>query len=193
MLEESQVDVVSITSYPNQHRAQAIAAAEAGKHIILEKPIALTWEDCTAILRAVGEVFRRSVSFELPVPAIVGARRFGLRLETTASAWGADLSLTVAELRFSAEVLPFVRGDANADGAIDLSDAIRLLLVLFRGEETSCAESLDVDADGRASVTDATALLAFAFSGGPPPASPFPECGYAPALLGCDLSPCDAL
>ncbi|HRX57093.1 MAG TPA: Gfo/Idh/MocA family oxidoreductase [Verrucomicrobiales bacterium] len=66
MLEESQVDVVSITSYPNQHRAQAIAAAEAGKHIILEKPIALTWEDCTAIRDAIkANGVKACVCFEL--------------------------------------------------------------------------------------------------------------------------------
>ncbi|MEQ1840887.1 MAG: Gfo/Idh/MocA family oxidoreductase, partial [Verrucomicrobiales bacterium] len=49
----SDIDVVSITSYPNQHRAQAEAAAKAGKHIILEKPMALNWEDCRAINDAV--------------------------------------------------------------------------------------------------------------------------------------------
>ena len=53
MIREADIDVVSITSYPNQHRAQAIAAADAGKHIILEKPMALTWEDCKAIYDAV--------------------------------------------------------------------------------------------------------------------------------------------
>ena len=49
----SDIDVVSITSYPNQHREQAVAAANAGKHIILEKPMALSWEDCKAINDAV--------------------------------------------------------------------------------------------------------------------------------------------
>ena len=43
------LDAVDITSYPWEHTAHAIAAAEAGKHIILEKPIALAWEDCLAI------------------------------------------------------------------------------------------------------------------------------------------------
>lgn len=66
MLAESNVDVVSITSYPNQHRAQAVAAAEAGKHIILEKPIALTWEDCQAIRDAIkANGVKACVCFEL--------------------------------------------------------------------------------------------------------------------------------
>lgn len=62
----SDIDVVSITSYPNQHRAQAVAAAKAGKHIILEKPIALSWEDCCAIRDAIAAAgVRSSVCFEL--------------------------------------------------------------------------------------------------------------------------------
>ncbi|MDF1816572.1 MAG: Gfo/Idh/MocA family oxidoreductase, partial [Verrucomicrobiales bacterium] len=60
------IDVVSITSYPNQHREQAVAAARAGKHIILEKPMALTWEDCKAIYQAVQENgVKATVCFEL--------------------------------------------------------------------------------------------------------------------------------
>ncbi len=66
MINEADIDVVSITSYPNQHRAQAVAAAEAGKHIILEKPIALTWEDCKTIAEAVqANGVRATVCFEL--------------------------------------------------------------------------------------------------------------------------------
>ncbi len=62
----SDIDVVSITSYPNQHRAQAEAAAKAGKHIILEKPMALTWEDSRAIHDAVEAAgVKACVCFEL--------------------------------------------------------------------------------------------------------------------------------
>jgi UDP-N-acetyl-2-amino-2-deoxyglucuronate dehydrogenase len=49
MLSDKSIDAVSITSYSDQHAAQAIAAARAGKHIILEKPMALSWEDCLMI------------------------------------------------------------------------------------------------------------------------------------------------
>lgn len=62
----SDIDVVSITSYPNQHRAQAEAAAKAGKHIILEKPMALSWEDCRAINAAVEAAgVKATVCFEV--------------------------------------------------------------------------------------------------------------------------------
>ena len=66
MLACDDIDVVSITSYPKQHREQAMAAANAGKHIILEKPMALTWEDCTAIYEAVkANGVKATVCFEI--------------------------------------------------------------------------------------------------------------------------------
>ena len=55
MLSDPEIHVVSICSYPNQHKDQAVQAAKAGKHLILEKPLALSWEDCLEIQRAVKE------------------------------------------------------------------------------------------------------------------------------------------
>jgi predicted dehydrogenase len=49
MLSNKSIDVVSITSYSDQHAVQAVAAAQAGKHIILEKPMSLSWEDSQLI------------------------------------------------------------------------------------------------------------------------------------------------
>jgi UDP-N-acetyl-2-amino-2-deoxyglucuronate dehydrogenase len=40
MLANPDIHVVDITSYPSQHRDQAVAVANAKKHIILEKPMA---------------------------------------------------------------------------------------------------------------------------------------------------------
>jgi predicted dehydrogenase len=53
MLQDKNIDIVSICSYPYQHKDHAIAAAKAGKHLIIEKPLALSWEDCLAIGKAV--------------------------------------------------------------------------------------------------------------------------------------------
>jgi len=53
MLGQPGLDVVSICSYPYQHREHAVAAARAGKHLILEKPLALSWQDCQAMAAAV--------------------------------------------------------------------------------------------------------------------------------------------
>lgn len=65
MLADPNLDVVSICSYPAQHAKQAIMAAKAGKHLIIEKPLALHWEDCLAIERAVKEAgVKTCVCFE---------------------------------------------------------------------------------------------------------------------------------
>lgn len=53
MLSDPDLHIVSICSYPADHAKQAIMAARAGKHLIIEKPIALTWEDCLAVKAAV--------------------------------------------------------------------------------------------------------------------------------------------
>lgn len=52
-LAQPDLDVVSVCSYPQDHALQAIAAAQAGKHIILEKPVALNREDLVAVQEAV--------------------------------------------------------------------------------------------------------------------------------------------
>ena len=65
MLADKSIDVVSICSYPSDHAKQAIAAAKAGKHLIIEKPLALTWEDCLAVESAVKKAgVRTCICFE---------------------------------------------------------------------------------------------------------------------------------
>jgi len=53
MLENPDIDVVSICSYPNKHVKEAIACAQAGKHLIIEKPLALNLKDLKALESAV--------------------------------------------------------------------------------------------------------------------------------------------
>jgi len=53
MLADPDLHVVSICSYHHQHKDHAIAAARAGKHIIAEKPLALSLQDVREIERAV--------------------------------------------------------------------------------------------------------------------------------------------
>ena len=65
MLRRPDIHAVSICSYPQQHAAQAIAAARAGKHIILEKPISLSAADAKAVAAAVKAAgVRTCVCFE---------------------------------------------------------------------------------------------------------------------------------
>jgi UDP-N-acetyl-2-amino-2-deoxyglucuronate dehydrogenase len=53
LLANPDIDVVSITSYPFEHAKFAIMAAKAGKHIICEKPLGLSWVDCQKVAQAV--------------------------------------------------------------------------------------------------------------------------------------------
>ena len=55
LLARPDVDAVIITSPHTAHRPQAIAAAAAGKHVYIEKPMAVSVADCDAIIAACDE------------------------------------------------------------------------------------------------------------------------------------------
>ena len=81
----------------------------------------------------------------------------------------------------------FLRGDANADGAIDISDPILVIVALFGGDVPTCLAAADANADDMVDLGDAIALLNLVFAGGAPPPAPYPVCGPDPdTLLGCD-------
>lgn len=53
LLADPAIDVVDITTYPWEHADLAVAAAQAGKHIILEKPMVLALPDLRRVEAAV--------------------------------------------------------------------------------------------------------------------------------------------
>ncbi|MCH8293901.1 Gfo/Idh/MocA family oxidoreductase [Candidatus Poribacteria bacterium] len=55
MLADPDIHIVDICTPHPFHAAQAIAAARAGKHLIIEKPICLTYEDAKAVRDAIRE------------------------------------------------------------------------------------------------------------------------------------------
>ena len=65
MLADPSIHAVDISSYPSQHKEQALAAAKAGKHLILEKPMAMSLADCREIVKAAEDAkVRGCVCFE---------------------------------------------------------------------------------------------------------------------------------
>ncbi len=85
----------------------------------------------------------------------------------------------------------FVRGDANGDARVDLSDSVSVLGVLFLGGVAfTCPSAADGNDDGSLDVADAIYVLAFLFQGGTPPPAPFPEAGPDPTP---DALPCGRL
>lgn len=66
MLADDRVEIVIITTPNNQHAAQTIQAAQAGKHILIEKPVALKPSDLSAMHEAVNAAgVKTMVSFVL--------------------------------------------------------------------------------------------------------------------------------
>ena len=53
LLARDDIDAVFVASPTNRHAAHVIAAAAAGKDVLLQKPMALTLADCDAIIEAV--------------------------------------------------------------------------------------------------------------------------------------------
>jgi hypothetical protein len=88
----------------------------------------------------------------------------------------------------------FRRGDANADGRVDISDAIRILGYLFLGRQgMACDSAADADDSGSLDISDPIRILVHLFLSAAPPPAPGPErCGADPTkdALPCDVSTC---
>ncbi len=86
----------------------------------------------------------------------------------------------------------FLRGDANDDSDVDLSDAIATLTFLFVGNQPiPCEDAADSNDDGTIDLSDALSTLNFLFVRGPAPRSPgvaFPWFDPTPDALGCEGS-----
>lgn len=87
------------------------------------------------------------------------------------------------------------RGDVSAEGQLDITDAVNILLSLFAGEfDLRCPDAGDVDDDGMILITDAVRLLGYLFGGGGPLPPPGLECGEDPTadeLGDCEESACE--
>ena len=95
--------------------------------------------------------------------------------------------------RFEFGVRPeFLRGDANADFVVDISDGIRTLGFLFLGHRPPpCTDAADANDDGEVDMADALTTFGFLFFGSavPPPPGPL-SCGPDPSPddMECTLS-----
>ncbi len=62
-----------------------------------------------------------------------------------------------------------LRGDANLDGVINVSDPVHLINYIFAGGTAPPVYNGDADANAVVNVSDAVYLIAHIFNGGPPP------------------------
>jgi len=72
----------------------------------------------------------------------------------------------------------FIRGDANDDTQVNLTDAVFILSHLFMGEDAPpCLAAADSTGNQAVDLSDSVFLLNYLFNGGDAPTSPFPGCG----------------
>jgi predicted dehydrogenase len=142
ILGRGDVDVVSICTPSGQHTRQTIAAAEAGKHVLVEKPMALSLEDADRMIRVCKQagvklgvtLQRRAEEPFMELGSIVEAGHLG-RLVTG--------SVTVPYYRPQEyyEQAPW-RGTVEMDGGSLMNQGIHfvdLLLWCMGDPESACA------------------------------------------------------
>ena len=82
---------------------------------------------------------------------------------------------------------PYIRGDANRDGSVDINDPVVTLAYLFRqGAPPACQTAADADDSGYVEMFDPVMVLRMLFLNGPPLSEPFPDAGYDPTPDGLD-------
>ncbi len=100
LLSDPAIDAVAVCTPPAQHAPQAIAVLEVGKHLFVEKPLALTLADCDAIVaRAARARGSAVVGFNLRQHRLVRAARVVIeqgtlgRIELARSLFTTDIRL----------------------------------------------------------------------------------------------------
>jgi hypothetical protein len=92
-----------------------------------------------------------------------------------------------ASLVLGAMGTQFIRGDADLNRRVNLTDAVYILMALFMGgPQLACLDAADANDVARVDISDPIFILNFLFLGGPRPPEPFPEPGE-------DLNPTSAL
>ena len=72
MLADPDIDVVDVCTPHSQHTQQAIAAAQANKHLLIEKPVSIHYDDLNAVRHAIHEAgVQAAVCFEIRYSAQV--------------------------------------------------------------------------------------------------------------------------
>jgi len=85
----------------------------------------------------------------------------------------------------------FVRGDADGNGTLDMTDSLYTLSSLFLGsKELRCQDAADANDSGEVELTDTILVLSYLFAGNAVIPAPFPGCGLDTTA---DRLSCDAL
>jgi myo-inositol 2-dehydrogenase/D-chiro-inositol 1-dehydrogenase len=164
LLRDAAIEAV-VVAVPNaQHAAVALAALAAGKHVLLEKPMALTLADCDALISAAHRSGRvLTIGHELRV-----SRQWApIRALIEQGAIGALRHAAVTLFRF-----PYRQGsgawryDRAAVGSWILEEPVHFFdLLLWYGRELGAPESIRATAEGDPAMPRALAVT-LRFAGG---------------------------
>lgn len=156
---------------------------ELGRAVMPAGPVTNT----TAASRtheAAATTFRIPKDRLLPGANVIAASVHNAGIDSSDLSFDAVLSKSRKALDVDCDGPPafvFRRGDVSGNGSFEITDAIRILDFLFRGEgEIPCPDTADADDDGSLSVTDAVRLLGHLFQGSAAPPAPGRECGADP-------------
>ena len=92
----------------------------------------------------------------------------------------ATATIVVTVTASAASTMAIIRGDANTDGQLDVSDPVETILYLFDGDPVFCLLALDSNDDEMVDLGDIIFSLNNLFSTGADPAAPYPFCGTDP-------------
>ena len=156
LVQAPEVDVVSICTPPASHADLIEAAALAGKHVLVEKPLALTLEEAD---RAVRTCARQGVHLGVAHQQRARLATMALRAMTAAGAFG-DVRLAAAVHTWHRPLEQRARdgwrGQSGAGGDLLLDQAVHAidLLIWFLGKPAwvSGATGEDADTEGAETV-----------------------------------------
>ncbi len=164
VLARDDIDAVIICSENVHHKAQTIAAAEAGKHVLCEKPLATTVADAQAMIDACDA---HGVKLQTAFPVRFNAATVALREAVRAGQIGTPLAVNARNPGTCPQSW-FVRPELSGGGAVidHTVHVVDVLRWIFDAEVTEVFAEIDTrihDID-----TDDTGLLMLRLSNGIP-------------------------
>ena len=129
-------------------------------------------------VESIGQIFTTKLQFQ------DGLRGEGKPVSNRIVDGGAALTPELRDLEIRihvAENRAFIRGDANRDQVLDISDPVAILHGLFLGDVAlPCLDAADANDDGETDLADPIYVFDFLFRGGFPPPAPYPFAGEDP-------------
>jgi myo-inositol 2-dehydrogenase / D-chiro-inositol 1-dehydrogenase len=172
LVRRDDIDIVDVVVPNHLHRAVAVAALAAGKHVLLEKPMATTVADAEAIaaaaraqqrLLAIGHEARLSPQWG-KIKQLIDAGAIGHPLSAAIHLWRFPYRRGASDWRYDAGRV----GDWTLEEPIHYFDLLRWYLEPLGGPQSVYARANSVRAETRPGLNDNLAALVT-----------FPEGGYA--------------